>query len=286
MSITSGFYNSYNGDRRYNAEQMSAIFGGIINDGVFSNIGDAFSVKATTGNTITVGIGRAWFNSTWLLNDSILTLTADTPEVLLGRYDAVVIEVNRSDSVRAGDIKIVKGTPASSPEYPELTDTDDVHQYPLAYIYRVPESTAITQANITNMVGTSDCPYITGILETQNIDNIVAQWEAEWNEWFLSESTQGTSNLSQWISAQQEAFESWFNGLQDVLDEDTAANLASQISKLQNHISTLIEERTLYDYIEDSTGGSIDDNAGNPIQGSTVFRCDSISEKYIDSLFD
>lgn len=286
MSITSGFYNSYNGDRRYNAEQMSAIFDGIINDGVFSNIGDAFSVKATTGNTITVGIGRAWFNSTWLLNDSILTLTADTPEVLLGRYDAVVIEVNRSDSVRAGDIKIVKGTPASSPEYPELTDTDDVHQYPLAYIYRVPESTAITQANITNMVGTSDCPYITGILETQNIDNIVAQWEAEWNEWFLSESTQGTSNLSQWISAQQEAFESWFNGLQDVLDEDTAANLASQISKLQNHISTLIEERTLYDYIEDSTGGSIDDNAGNPIQGSTVFRCDSISEKYIDSLFD
>ena len=42
MSITSGFYNSYNGDRRYNAEQMSAIFDGIINDGVFSNIADAF----------------------------------------------------------------------------------------------------------------------------------------------------------------------------------------------------------------------------------------------------
>ena len=44
MSVTSGFFNSLNGDRRYNAEQMSSIFDGIINDGIFANIGTAFGV--------------------------------------------------------------------------------------------------------------------------------------------------------------------------------------------------------------------------------------------------
>ena len=63
MSLTSGFFNSVNQDRRYNAEQMSAIFDGVINDGVFANIGTAFEVKASSGYTVNIGIGRAWFNS-------------------------------------------------------------------------------------------------------------------------------------------------------------------------------------------------------------------------------
>ena len=52
MSVTSGFFNSFNHDRRYNAEQMSAIFDGIINDGVFANIGTAFAVQDGHGSTV------------------------------------------------------------------------------------------------------------------------------------------------------------------------------------------------------------------------------------------
>ena len=47
MALTSGFYNSINGDRTYNAEQMSSIFDGIINDGVFASIGKVFQVKVS-----------------------------------------------------------------------------------------------------------------------------------------------------------------------------------------------------------------------------------------------
>ena len=36
MSLTSGFYNSLDGDRTYNAEQMSELFDGIINDGILN----------------------------------------------------------------------------------------------------------------------------------------------------------------------------------------------------------------------------------------------------------
>lgn len=39
--FTFGFYDSLNGDRRYSTSQMSEIFDGIIQDGVYSNVGEA-----------------------------------------------------------------------------------------------------------------------------------------------------------------------------------------------------------------------------------------------------
>ena len=110
MSVTYGFYDSLNGDRKYSALQMSSLFDGLIIDGVFASIGTAFAVKATTGQTLNVGIGKAWFNHTWTLNDSILPLEAPDSETLLNRIDAVVIEVDSTDSVRANSIKITKAT--------------------------------------------------------------------------------------------------------------------------------------------------------------------------------
>ena len=38
MSVTSGFYNGLSHDRKYNAVQMSSLFDGIINDGIFQSI--------------------------------------------------------------------------------------------------------------------------------------------------------------------------------------------------------------------------------------------------------
>lgn len=45
MSVTYGFYNSKNHDRRYDAIQMSRIFDGIIRDGVLQHYGTAMMVK-------------------------------------------------------------------------------------------------------------------------------------------------------------------------------------------------------------------------------------------------
>lgn len=272
MSVTSGFFNSLNGDRRYNAEQMSSIFDGIINDGVFANIGTALGVKASTGNTITVGIGRAWFNSTWLLNDSILPLTAEVPEILLNRIDAVVIEINRSDAVREGNIKIIKGTPSSNPNRPTMVSTSDIHQYPLAYIYRAAGSSSITQANITNMIGTESCPYITAILQVTNIENIVAQWEAQWAEWFANETSAGNNQMSQWMGEKQLEFNTWFGNLQTILDGDVATSLAEEILKLQDKFKVLAREYSIYQNVDDSNGEPIEDSYGTMMEGKIVYK--------------
>lgn len=247
MSITYGFYNSLNGDRRYNAGQMSAIFDGIINDGIFQSIGTAFEVKALSDNTITVGIGRAWFNHTWTLNDAILPIEADISEVLLDRIDAVVLEVDANDSVRANSIKIIKGTPSSSPQNPAMIDDEYVHQHPFAYIYRKANSTTITQAEITSVIGTSECPFITGILETISIDSIVAQWEAQWEQWTDTEKAffidwrnteqetftdwreKEQRDFNTWGDEKRQAFINWFNELQLILNGEDATKLANAI---------------------------------------------------------
>lgn len=205
MSVTYGFYNSVNNDRKYNATQMSSLFDGIINDGVFMSVGDALIVTAMSGMNVSVGEGRAWFNRTWTENDAPLVLTVDQSELVLNRIDVVVLEVNSDIAVRANTIKIVKGTPSSVPVVPTLISMEFVHQYPLCHIYVGAGVSTIVQGNITNKIGTSECPFVTGILDTVDIDDLLLQWDAE--------------------------FQVWFESLQDTLDENAAANLLNLINE-------------------------------------------------------
>lgn len=256
MSVTSGFFNSLNGDRRYTAEQFSELMDGLINDGVFANIGSAFAVNAATGNGITIGIGRAWFNGTWLYNDAILPMNVRASEALVDRIDALVIEINRSDAVRAGNIMFVYGEPSNTPVRPTLTNTDEIHQYPLAYIYRSAGATSVSQADIENMVGTSACPFVTGILEVVDVDQLLTQWNTQ--------------------------FGNWFDNLQITLSGDVAANLANQILELQSQFDTLAKEKAVYSVLLDSTGEAIRDNNNGEIMGKTVVGGDGNSTVNIE----
>lgn len=252
MSVTYGFYNSINGDRKYNALEMSSIFDGIIVDGVYMSIGDALNVKSSGGMGITVGIGRAWFNHTWTLNDSIMPLTLESSDVLLNRIDAVVLEINNDSDVRKNTIKILKGTPASNPVKPSLIKSEMVNQYPLAYITIGKGVLSISQSNIENAVGTSACPYVTGVLKGMDIDKLVAQWGAQWAEWlssntdawkaFMSDNTNEwksfmAKNKNEWsalINGNTSEFETWFEHMKDQLSEDAAGNLQLQVDNLNN----------------------------------------------------
>lgn len=190
MSISCGFYNSVNGDRKYNTEQISAIFDGIINDGVFAHVDGYFQTTPSEGMSVVVAPGRAWFDHTWTRNDAPLPLTLDPSEIVLDRIDAVILEVNSSNDVRDNTIKVLKGIPGSAPSKPELTNTEDVHQYPLAYIDIVAGTQSISTECITIMVGQEPCPFVTAILETTDITDLLAKWEAEFNYWFENVKTQ------------------------------------------------------------------------------------------------
>ena len=177
-------------------------------------------------------------------------------EVLLDRIDAVVLEVNGLESVRENSIKIITGAPSSAPVRPTLENEGNVHQYPLAYIYRKFGSAVITQADITNMVGTDSTPFVTGILQTISLDELLGQWQDQLNrfidarsqevdDWIAQEEIDFTTwfnemkaslqqeqtVLDQWIASEQADFLTWYNQMKDQLSGDVAGNLQLEIDK-------------------------------------------------------
>lgn len=175
MSVSYGFYDSANGDRQYNVEDISRMFDGLFSDGVFRNYGHAFMVSAGGGMTVSVDTGKAWFNHTWTLNDAPLLLSIEAADATLDRIDAIVLEVDSSRLVRENFIKVVTGTPADPPESPVLGQ----HQYPLAYILVTAGLTEITNACITNAIGTEPTPYLKDLINDMEyvIDSVIEQFK-------------------------------------------------------------------------------------------------------------
>lgn len=177
MSVTFGFYNSQNHDRKYNALQMSQIFDGVITDGVYHSIGKAFSVTAGSGMNLNVAPGRAWFDHTWTYNDTILVLPVTESHQVYDRISAVIIRVDAGN--RKNTICMKDGTPSSSPQKPTMTSTDTVTEHPLAYVTIPAGSTSIESRNISFVVGTSECPFVAGVVQSVSIDALVQNWKDE-----------------------------------------------------------------------------------------------------------
>lgn len=205
MSFASGFFNSVDHDRLYDATDISRLFDGLIRDGIFASIGDCLVVKQSNQMNVTVGTGRAWFNHTWSYNDALYPVTIPPSEILMDRIDAIVLEINSVEAVRANSIKLIKGTPASTPTKPSLTNTKEVHQYPLAYVTVGKEVTSIRQADIENCVGTSACPFVTGILEVISIEQLIPQWKDILNR-FVEENT---ANFNTWMNGEKQNYQAW-----------------------------------------------------------------------------
>lgn len=265
MSVKSGFFNSIDGDRKYDATQLSSVFDGLIVDGVFASIGTAFVVKADVARTVNVGIGKAWFNGTWITNDAILPIEMPEADTLLDRIDAIVIEINKSDPVRENSIKVVQGELASIPKRPAMKNEERIQHHPLCYIKRPAKSFTITQSQITNMVGTEEMPFVTGILQTISLNELLGKWQdeldnfvnyytsniEEWTEAQKNDFLEWAANrkqayadwlnemkldmaderaeLDMWINTEQTKFEAWFVSMKDQLSSDAAGNLQLQL---------------------------------------------------------
>ena len=234
MAVTSGFFNSKNHDRLYDATQFSSFFDGLITDGVYQSIGDAFMVNAyPDGNSaVLVGTGRAWFNKTWTVNDTLMLLDLDPPSTLLDRIDAIVLDINRSEAVRKNTIIVVKGEYSESPKRPTLIHNDTHDQYPLAYVQIAHGDDApIEQRYISNMVGTKECPLVAGFLESMDITMFIAQMEDKFNN--------------------------WFEDLETNLSGDVAANLQNQINQLEEDVADAAQGAISFDTLEKAKNVSI-----------------------------
>lgn len=226
--VSSGFFNAVNHDRRYNAEELGSIFDGILKDGVYSTEGQAFAVSADEGLFVNVGSGRAWFNHTWTLNDAPIKLEIIEPPLYMSRYDAVVLEINKTEDVRENRIKIVNGLAADTPVKPEMVKTDTIIQYPLAYILVESNVTEILPEKIEVTVGTEECPFCTGILQQVTIDELLVAWDQEFH-----------TTLDDWKATETADFQSWWQTFVDQLSDEQATNLQNEINDIWTYLNNI-----------------------------------------------
>lgn len=216
MAFTYGFYDSINGDRRYNAEQVSSLFDGLITDGVFNSIGNMLSTVPNGGLKVLVRSGKAWFNHTWSINDADYLIELEPADVLLNRIDAIVLEIDTRDEVRANRIAVMKGTSSTTPTKPTLINSAKIHQYPLSYITVVAGAEEITASNIEIVVGMTATPFVTGLVEHVSISDLFAQWNGE--------------------------FDTWFEGVKGALSDDVAGQLVMRMNEVEEHL-TIVENQ-------------------------------------------
>ena len=224
MAISYGFFNSLDGDRVYNADQMSTYFKGLIaSTGIYVNVGGALQVLADSGLSVNVQTGRALIDSKWVEVDAVEPISITTPHVTLNRYTAVVLQLDTSN--REVTLLTIDGENASTPIKPSITRSATIKQLCLAYIYVPAGATAITQANIIDTrADTEICGWITGLINQVDTSALFLQWQtayeqffAQMQSWYATE----TSDFNAWETAQKNAFDAWFAALTQELQVNT-----------------------------------------------------------------
>lgn len=209
MAIRSGFFNSINKDRLYSASNFAEYFATFISNGVFPNPSTNLQVMANNDMTVTVQAGKAWINGYILINGDDYILTLDPADGVLNRIDRVVARYDTDD--REIRLEVKKGTFASSPVAPALQRDADAYELALADVYIAAGVVSVTQANITDLrFNTELCGIVKGTVEQIDTTDLFAQYQA--------------------------AFNDWFQGLKDVLDDNTAGNLLNLINQLDNDL--------------------------------------------------
>lgn len=151
--VKSGYFNSIEKDRPYNAEDMTNYFEGLVTNGIYTSVGDALKVTSS-GLTVTVGTGRAMIDCRWIRVTTPQKFTVSPPDSQSERVDLVVVKLDLSKSVRQMTIEYLTGT-STLP-----ADTDEVKYLLLAQVTVVANAESVT---ITDMRSSTRCGFVTSI---------------------------------------------------------------------------------------------------------------------------
>jgi hypothetical protein len=261
MAVTYGFFNSVNGDRKYNADQMSEYFRGIVSQGVFQHLDSGMAVSAGTGLSVSVAAGRAIIQNRWVQNSAALNLTISDASETYGRKDAVVIRLDKSS--RAISIAVKTGTPAASPVAPEMTRNETTYEMALAYVNVAAGASSVT------------------VIDKRS-DSSICGWAS------VAQATSG--EVDQMLNDMKTGFDG-------VVYSSPAAMVQGEDQKLQGEIDNTNEELTgVYDEINGDpnytvgyyfdSNGAIQSDSGHCISDKIIMSPSSQRQYYYGTYSD
>lgn len=222
FAVNSGFYDAVNSDRTYSADDMNRPYKRLVSNGVFATpqgnpSTDLQVVSAGTGMQIIVQAGEGIFADKWFENAAAINITVPNNTSTVPRVDSVIVQVDQRTSGRVGNIVYRTGTPSSNPAAPAINLVTNVTEYRVANIYVAAGANAINNDAITDLRGSSSCPWITALINQVDTSVLFEQYQAAYQNYFNN----STAAFNEYISEQQSAWQQWFDNLTEDLTVDT-----------------------------------------------------------------
>lgn len=217
MSYTSGFFDAVDQgggdyDRVYSASSFAHYFSLLVKNGVFPDPSTGMQVKASSNPDMHVSVqpGSGWINGYYITveDNAPEQLTVPTANSSLSRIDSVIMGLNYVD--RKIQLYIKSGAVSVSPSSVSLQRDKDLYELELAQIIVSAGMASISQSSIIDMrQSTSRCGIVAGTIDQIDTEGLFAQYN--------------------------DAFQTWFSGLQLQLNENVVTNLQSQITGLEKN---------------------------------------------------
>lgn len=220
-------FDSIIDDREYEASIFRNYFGKFLSTGVYfglyNNYGDySMKVVADTGLNVKVtkGCGLIKGADYNLKNDTVLNINMPIGSA---RKDMIVVRLDDKLEVRKTKLYVKEGT---ATDFATLERTTDVYEICLAKIVVGDRVLEVTVDDITDTRRDSElCGIVTSLIDI-DIQDVLDDITAKKDKFFEDLNIETEEEKTAFFNR----LEAWFQSLQDILDENTAANLLNLIN--------------------------------------------------------
>lgn len=207
INVNCGFFDAVDNDRRYSADEMNMPYKRVLANGIFATPQGTPStdlqVIAGSGMDIIVKAGNGIIGDKWYESAADIRITVPSNTDVVNRVDSVIAQVDARSSGRVGNVVYRTGGASA----PDLDTTAGVYEFRLANITVAPNATEITDSVINDRRGSSECPWITSLIQQVDTSTLYQQWNDAYNRYLLSTTTM----IDAYMAEQSEAWERFFN---------------------------------------------------------------------------
>lgn len=233
FNIKGGFFDSINGDRKYSADQMNKPYKRIITEGVFATqqgtpSTDFQVVSANNGMNIVCKAGDGLLGGRWIESSSDIAISVPANTAIVPRRDSIILQVDKSQSGRKVNVVYREGTANSNPMPPALVNTTSMVEIRVANIYVAAGANYIGQDAITDLRGSSECPWITSLIKQVDTSTLFAQWQAAYSNYY----NESTADFNEYTAIQRQAWEDFLENLTEDL------SVATNIIMYESHYTS------------------------------------------------
>lgn len=251
FNVNCGFFDAIDSDRTYTAEQMNNPYKRLISNGVFATpqgtpSTDLQVVSASNAMGITVNAGEGLFADKWFQNAAGISITVPNNTAVTPRIDSVIVQVDTTISGRAGNIVYRTGNPATNPAPPPINQVSGVIEYRLANVYVAAGANAINNDAITDLRGSSSCPWVTSLIYQVDTSVLFAQWQAAYQSYY--DNT--TQEFEEYVNEQRTAWEAFLESLTD--DLTVATNVIMYTNNVETDVQTSTVQIGIASYDKDT----------------------------------